>query len=398
MKRITALILVLFLCLCISACGNGATDAFGSDGTQSGQTASTDTSSRPADTTQSTAATQATAPDTSTESTGTTAPPPDHTHAFEVTVVQPTCTEDGYTYSVCECGHSVKSDELDPLGHNFTEYVSDNNATCTEDGTKTATCARCGKQDTITEEGTAKGHNFVETIVGPTTEEQGYTKHTCSNCGYTYKDNYVDKLPEEPEDNTTYPTERDDYPFGDIALEDITTDEWNEMTVEEQDEFIAIWGEYYAATNGGSWPPEAYHNYLYATKYNSYSCGWANHVCCDEASHNWLLAHECGTCGKTDCPANFVLDPVTLYTQPDYTKCPEYEDRKDPSKYCQECGLKEAGFAEPGEECCRRATKDKACSWCGEMRKANECHKCVKPGAKSASINALIPEKKRNTF
>lgn len=396
MKRITALILVVFLCLCITACGNGATDAFGSDGIQSSQTASTDTSSQPASTTHSTAATQTTAPATSTESTDNTVSP--HTHAFDVKVVNPTCTEAGYTYSVCECGHSVKSDKVAALGHDFGEYVSDNNATCTEDGTKTASCTRCDEKDVITEEGTAKGHNFVESIVGPTTEEQGYTKHTCSNCGYTYKDNYVDKLPEEPEDNTTYPTEREDYPFDDITPENITTDQYEEMTLEEIDEFVEIWDNYFIATNGGEWTPEANHNWIYATVYGSYSCGWANHVCYSEEYHYWLLAHECDTCGSTECPANYVLDPKTLYTQPDGTQCPEYEERNDPSKYCQECGYPKWEQAKPGEIFCTTVTQELPCPDCGETIQPGECHHCVKPGTKSASVNALIPEKKRNTF
>ena len=46
-------------------------------------------------------------------------------------------------------------------GHSFTNYVSDGNATCTEDGTKTAKCDRCDVTDTVADEGSALGHNFV---------------------------------------------------------------------------------------------------------------------------------------------------------------------------------------------------------------------------------------------
>ena len=32
-------------------------------------------------------------------------------------------------------------------------------------------------------------------MVDPTTDAQGYTEHTCTECGHSYKDSYTDKLP-----------------------------------------------------------------------------------------------------------------------------------------------------------------------------------------------------------
>ncbi|MGN0611848.1 MAG: fibronectin type III domain-containing protein, partial [Ruminiclostridium sp.] len=40
----------------------------------------------------------------------------------------------------------------------------------------------------------ALGHSYTENVVDPTYSEQGYTQHTCSVCGDSYKDNYTDKL------------------------------------------------------------------------------------------------------------------------------------------------------------------------------------------------------------
>lgn len=40
------------------------------------------------------------------------------------------------------------------------DYVTDNNATCTKDGTKTRICSVCNEKDTITDEGSAKGHAY----------------------------------------------------------------------------------------------------------------------------------------------------------------------------------------------------------------------------------------------
>ncbi len=66
---------------------------------------------------------------------------------------QPTCTEKGEKTFTCECGYSYTK-EINALGHKFTNYVSDNNATYEKDGTKTAVCDRgCGATDTITDVG-----------------------------------------------------------------------------------------------------------------------------------------------------------------------------------------------------------------------------------------------------
>ncbi|MBQ7294801.1 MAG: InlB B-repeat-containing protein [Clostridia bacterium] len=70
------------------------------------------------------------------------------------------------------------------LGHSFTNYVSDGNATCTEDGTKTAKCDRCEVTDTVADEGSATGHTAVtDEAVAPKCEETGLTEGShCSVC------------------------------------------------------------------------------------------------------------------------------------------------------------------------------------------------------------------------
>ena len=64
------------------------------------------------------------------------------------------------------CGEELSREEkvIDALGHSFTNYVSDNNATCTEDGTETAKCDRCDVTDTRTDEGSALGHTESEAV------------------------------------------------------------------------------------------------------------------------------------------------------------------------------------------------------------------------------------------
>ena len=74
--------------------------------------------------------------------------------------------------------------------HNYTSQVT-RTATCAATGIRTYTCS-CG--DTYTETIPKTAHNYTEKVIAPTYEAQGYTLHTCSVCGNSYKDNYTDKL------------------------------------------------------------------------------------------------------------------------------------------------------------------------------------------------------------
>ncbi len=75
----------------------------------------------------------------------------EHVHNYTEAVYYPTCTEGGYTVSICTCGQNSRSDESEPLGHGFLTYVSNG------DGTATATCFRegCFATDTIAGDGTS---------------------------------------------------------------------------------------------------------------------------------------------------------------------------------------------------------------------------------------------------
>ena len=75
----------------------------------------------------------------------------------------PTCTEIGWSeYESCLRCSYLSYSELPELGHSFLNYHSDNNATCTQDGTKTAKCERCAETDTVTDTGSALGHDMSE--------------------------------------------------------------------------------------------------------------------------------------------------------------------------------------------------------------------------------------------
>lgn len=80
----------------------------------------------------------------------------DVTHEITFTeAVEATCTGNGYSDSIyCEtCKTTIKKKTLSslPLGHDFSKYASNGDATYFADGTKTAVCSRCGDSDTVTD-------------------------------------------------------------------------------------------------------------------------------------------------------------------------------------------------------------------------------------------------------
>ncbi len=66
---------------------------------------------------------------------------------------EPTCTHAGSRELECTL-HGETKTEILPAGHIFTNYVSNKDATCLKDGTKTAVCDRCrNARDTVTDTG-----------------------------------------------------------------------------------------------------------------------------------------------------------------------------------------------------------------------------------------------------
>ena len=121
-----------------------------------------------------------------------------HTHVLtHVEAKDATCTKPGnIEYWHCEgCDKYFSDDaattaitqqqtEVNALGHSFTHYVSNNDATCTEDGTKTAKCDRCDVTDTVVDVGSATGHVLeVRNKKEATWFTEGYTGDTyCKVC------------------------------------------------------------------------------------------------------------------------------------------------------------------------------------------------------------------------
>ncbi len=108
----------------------------------------------------------------------------DHTHAGGSATCQ--------VLAICQsCGASYGT----YAQHSYTDYVSDENATCTEDGTKTAACDyECGATSTITDEGTATGHHYTSKVTKKATySATGVRTYTCT-CGDSYNEK-IARLP-----------------------------------------------------------------------------------------------------------------------------------------------------------------------------------------------------------
>lgn len=115
--------------------------------------------------------------------------------------LSPSCTEEGRKSIHCSKCEEVKDQQAVPaLGHDFIEYIFNNDASCEGDGTKTAKCSRCDVSDTCKAEGTATGHSFGEwTIVNePTADEEGIKERICKNCGQRESEAIPAKGTQEP--------------------------------------------------------------------------------------------------------------------------------------------------------------------------------------------------------
>ena len=84
-----------------------------------------------------------------------------HEHVFTETITkEATCLEAGEKTLACECGESLV-EEVPATGHDFSNYVSNEDATYTADGTETATCT-CGETDTRVAEGSMLTYTFED--------------------------------------------------------------------------------------------------------------------------------------------------------------------------------------------------------------------------------------------
>ena len=138
-------------------------------------------------------------------------------HSYRAEVKAPTCTEGGYTTFTCtRCGDSYVGNYTNALGHAWKAPVVLADSTCNGDGVMEYDCSRCDAHyhEAISAKGHNPGpattcdmpqvcldcgavlapatrHNYKPTVTAPTCTEFGFTTYTCTNCGDSYKSDYV---------------------------------------------------------------------------------------------------------------------------------------------------------------------------------------------------------------
>ena len=173
-------------------------------------------------------------------------------HYYETEIIEPTCTEAGYTiYSCTECDYSYTADYVQASGHVNSAAVEENyeEEDCENEGSydEVVYCEVCGEEisrkkvtvpayghiegDVVTEnriksdcenEGSyetvtycficgeeisrvkttvsALGHKYAKKVTAPTCTEKGYTTYTCTRCDDSYVADYVDASGHENSD------------------------------------------------------------------------------------------------------------------------------------------------------------------------------------------------------
>ena len=103
-----------------------------------------------------------------------------------------TCTEKGVRTYTCTGSSHTRTEDIPALNHSFAgqAYVSDNNATCEQDGTKTVKCVRygtggCTATDTVTDTDSKLGHFFEDYVSdnNATCEQDGTKTAKCVRYG-----------------------------------------------------------------------------------------------------------------------------------------------------------------------------------------------------------------------
>ena len=107
------------------------------------------------------------------------------------TVVDPTCTKDGYKEVRCEkCGKPLRV--ITPAtGHDWDDGKVTKEPTCAEEGVMTFTCKKDPSHTKTKEIPKSKNHKYGEWVVikEPTEKEEGLKERTCELCGNKEQEN-----------------------------------------------------------------------------------------------------------------------------------------------------------------------------------------------------------------
>ena len=108
-------------------------------------------------------------------------------YTFTVIVVDPTCTEQGYTLHTCNqnAEKSYKDNYTNALGHDYKEVTTP--ATCKDAGKVENVCQRCGDTQLVKDLPVTEDHQWNDGVVtkAATCTEAGEKLYTCTVCNKT---------------------------------------------------------------------------------------------------------------------------------------------------------------------------------------------------------------------
>ena len=109
-------------------------------------------------------------------------------HTWVTQTYPASCTKQGTVFYKCSACGATRTEKIAALGHDLSRCDLLPDATCTKPGRVVGTCARCGVQ--IDEVIPAKGHDYsyADVHTDPTCTEPGHYKGTCPRCGKDYND------------------------------------------------------------------------------------------------------------------------------------------------------------------------------------------------------------------
>ena len=110
-------------------------------------------------------------------------------HTWVTQTFPASCTEQGTVFYKCSACGATRTEKIAALGHDLSRCDLVPDATCTQPGRAVGTCARCGVK--IDEVIPAKGHDYSyksASSTEPTCTESGRYKGTCPVCGKDYND------------------------------------------------------------------------------------------------------------------------------------------------------------------------------------------------------------------
>ena len=138
-------------------------------------------------------------------------------HIFNKSETNPTFESDGLiTYSCSICGYSYTEKGKDKLNHNYSTQWS------YDEHSHWHACIDNGYEDLKADE---EHHCFEDVVTNSTFENKGYTTHTCTECGYSYKDSETNKLNHNYSTDWSYDEHSHWHACIDNGYEDLKADE-----------------------------------------------------------------------------------------------------------------------------------------------------------------------------